>query len=246
MRDKVMMGAVRSLAIQPEERHRLAVHESGHTLAAHFLPHADPLHKVTIIPRGQAMGATFSLPEKDRHGYGSKYLLDTLKVLCGGRIAEKRKTGDVSSGAAMDIQQVTQFARHMILEWGMSDRLGFVHYAGTDTRDSFIPEREYSEDTARVIDEEVKRLIDEAYAGAQAIIDEKWTRVEAVAEALLKYETLQGDEVLRLIKGERLDKPTVAELLEKEAAKPTSHPHRKKADRKKGEEPGPDVLPHPA
>ena len=95
---------------------------------------------------------------------GASVLLDTLQVLCGGRIAEERKTGDISSGASMDIQQATQFARHMILEWGMSKRLGFVGYAGTDTRDAFIPEREYSEETARIVDEEVKQLIDDAYS----------------------------------------------------------------------------------
>ncbi len=246
-RDKVRFGRARtSRRIEEEERVATAYHEAGHAIVQASLEHADPLHKVTIIPRGQAIGATFSLPEKDRHGYGRKYLLDTLQVLCGGRIAEERKTGDISSGAAMDIQQATQFSRHMILEWGMSERLGFVHYSGTDSRDAYIPEREYSDETARIIDEEVKRLIDAAYTKAEKILNDKWERVVAVAEALLKYETLQGDEVHRLIKGERLDKPTVAELLEKEAAKPTSHPHKKTPTADKGQEPGPDVLPSPA
>ena len=154
-RDKVRFGRARtSHRVEEDDRVATAFHEAGHAIVQASMEHADPLHKVTIIPRGQAMGATFSLPEKDRHGYGLKYLLDTLQVLCGGRIAEKRKTGDVSSGAAMDIQQATQFARHMILEWGMSERLGFVHYSGTDNRETFIPEREYSEETARIIDEE--------------------------------------------------------------------------------------------
>jgi cell division protease FtsH len=200
------------------------------------------------IPRGQAMGATFSLPEKDRYGFARRYLLDTLQVLCGGRIAEERRTNDISSGAAMDIQQATQFARHMILEWGMSKRLGFVGYAGADTRDVFIPEREYSDETARIVDEEVKGLIDKAYASAEKIIDEHWERVEAIAEALLKYETLQGEEVERIVRGERLDKPTVAELLEKEAAKTARPAKTQPAPAEGGEEPasGGDVLPSPA
>jgi cell division protease FtsH len=248
-RDKVRFGRARtSRKIEQEERVATAYHEAGHATVQALLEHADPVHKVTIIPRGQAIGATFSLPEKDRYGFARRYLLDTLQVLCGGRIAEERKTGDVSSGAAMDIHQATQFARHMILEWGMSKRLGFVGYSGIDTRDTFIPEREYSDETARIIDEEVKRIIDEAYAGAEKLIDDHWERVEAIAEALLKYETLQGEEVERLVRGERLEKPTVAELLEKEAAKSARPAEVKPAPDEGGQEPatGGDVLPSPA
>jgi cell division protease FtsH len=137
-----------------------------------------------------------------------------MRVLCGGRIAEERKTADISSGASMDIQMVTQYARHMILEWGMSEKLGFVNYAGSDTRESFIPEKDYSDETARIIDEEVKMIIDQAYADAQRLLDQNWDKVVAIAEALLKYETLQGEEIKRLMRGERLGKPTVSELLE--------------------------------
>ena len=246
-RDKVRFGRARKgHRIEEEERIATAYHEAGHAVAQALLEHADPLHKVTIIPRGQAIGATFSLPEKDRHGYPRQYVLDTLQVLCGGRIAEHRKTDDISSGAAMDIQQATQFARHMILEWGMSERLGFVHYSGTDTRDVFIPEREYSDQTARIIDEEVKRIIDEAYAGAEKLITKHWSEVTAVAEALLKYETLQGEEVKRLLRGEALEKPTVAELLEQEAAKTVPEPPAKKRADQSKPEAGGDVLPSPA
>jgi len=247
-RDKVRFGRARtSRKVEEEERVATAYHEAGHATVQALLEHADPVHKVTIIPRGQALGATFSLPEKDRYGFARRYLLDTLKVLCGGRIAEERKTGDISSGAAMDIQQATQFARHMILEWGMSKRLGFVGYAGADTRDVFIPEREYSDETARIIDEEVKGIIDRAFVGAEKIIDEHWERVEAIAEALLKYETLQGEEVGRIVRGERLDKPTVAELLEQEAAK-TARPAKTQPALPEGDqEPaGGDVVPSPA
>ena len=248
-RDKVRFGRARtSRRIEEEERVATAYHEAGHALVQVLLEHADPLHKVTIIPRGQAIGATFSLPEKDRYGYGRKYLLDTMQVLCGGRISELRKTGDISSGAAMDIQQATQFARHMILQWGMSERLGFVHYAAADTRDALIPEREYSEETARIIDEEVKSLIDRAYARAEQIINENWQQAAAIAEALLRYETLQGDEVQRLVRGERLVKPTVAELLEKEAGKSTMTPSKTRpaSDEESGEAPAGDVMPSPA
>src|SRR5690606_28289416 len=186
-RDKIRFGRARkSRKIEEQERIATAYHEAGHAVVQSLLEDADPVHKVTIIPRGQAMGATFSLPEKDRYGFGQKYLSAMMRVLCGGRIAEQRNTGDVSSGAAMDIQMVTKYARHMILEWGMSERLGFVNYAGTDTRDIFIPEKEYSEATARIIDEEIRRLIDEAYADAQRLIDQNWDKVVAIAEALLK------------------------------------------------------------
>ena len=125
----------------------------------------------------------------------------------------------------MDIQMVTNYARHMILEWGMSERLGFVRYSGTDTSEMYLPEKEYSPETARIIDEEVKRLIDEAYSAATKMIEEHWDKVEAIAEALLKYETLQSDEVTTLMAGESLDRPTVADLLEAESKKsPPSTP----------------------
>jgi cell division protease FtsH len=243
-RDKIRFGrARRSRKIEEQERVATAYHEAGHTVVQVLLPDADPVHKVTIIPRGQALGATFSLPEKDRYGYNRKYLLASMRVLCGGRIAEQRKTGDVSSGAAMDIQMVTQYARHMILEWGMSERLGFVHYAGTDTREVFIPEKEYSDETARIIDEETRALIDGAYRDASQLLEANWEKVVAVAEALLKYETLVGRDVERLMRGERLDKPTVAELLRKESRRP---PSPEPARPRSGDEPTGDVIPSPA
>jgi len=220
-RDKIRFGRARkSRKVEEQERIATAYHEAGHAAVQALLEDADPVHKVTIIPRGQAMGATFSLPERDRYGYSMRYLAATMRVLCGGRIAEERKTEDISSGAAMDIQMVTNYARHMVLEWGMSDRLGFVRYSGEDSQDMFLSEKEYSQDTARVIDEEVKRFIDEAYSETRQILEEHWPKVEAIAEALLKYETLQGDEVNLLMEGRTLDRPTVADLLESESTKP--------------------------
>jgi cell division protease FtsH len=219
-RDKVRWGrANKSRKIEHQERVATAYHEAGHAVLQVLLEHADPLHKVTIIPRGQAMGATFSLPEKDRYGFGRKHVLATLRVLCGGRIAEERKTSDTSSGASMDIKMCTQYARAMILQWGMSDRLGFVNYAGSDSREMFVPERDYSPETARIIDEETRRIIDEAYTQAQQMLTDHWDKVVAVAEALLKYETLQRDDVDRLMRGESMGKPTVADLLAAEASR---------------------------
>jgi len=248
-RDKVRFGrAQKSRKIEEKERIATAYHEAGHAVVQYLLEDADPVHKVTIIPRGQALGATMSLPEKDRYGYAMKYLLATMRVLCGGRIAEKKKTSDVSSGAAMDIKQATVAARHMILDWGMSDRLGFVNYSGEDTRDFFIPERGYSDETAALIDQEIKRLTDEAYVDAERLIEANWDKVIAMSEALLKYETLTMEDVDRIMRGQRLDKPTVAELLKqasKDAEKKKAAPGHPYEDEETGEDSG-GMMPSPA
>ncbi|MFZ4697870.1 MAG: ATP-dependent zinc metalloprotease FtsH [Phycisphaerales bacterium] len=221
-RDKIRWGrAKRSRKVEQQERIATAYHEAGHAVLQTLLPDADPLHKVTIIPRGQAMGVTFSLPEKDRYGYARRYLQATMRVLCGGRLAEEKKTGDVSSGASMDIKMVTAYARAMVLEWGMSDRLGFVRYAGDDSRESLLPDKDYSDDTARMIDEEIRRMADEAYTDARRMVEDHWTQIVAVSEALLRLETLQRDEVERLMRGETVERPTVAEMLSKPAIAPT-------------------------
>ncbi len=244
-RDKVRFGrAQRSRKVEQQERIATAYHEAGHAVIQALLPDADPLHKVTIIPRGAALGATISLPEKDRYGFARKYLLAMLRMLCGGRIAEQRKTSDVSSGAAMDIRMATAYARRMILEWGMSDRLGFINYSGEDSRETFIPDKDYSPETARIIDEEIRRIIDEAYADAERMINEHWEHVIAIADALLKYETLQKEDVDRLMRGERLDKPTIADLLHAEASRP-ARPVRP-APPAPGDEPSGGMLPSPA
>ncbi len=222
-RDKVHYGrSNKSRAIEEKERVATAYHESGHSVLQTLLNDADPLHKVTIVPRGQALGATMALPEKDRYGFGARWLRATMRVLCGGRIAELKHCGDISSGAAMDIEQVTTMARAMILDWGMSEKLGFVKYSADAKRELLINERAYSDQTAGVIDSEIRRITDEAYKNAQRLIDEHWPKVQAVAEALLKYETLDADEVRRLCLGESLDKPSLTGILTDENVPPTS------------------------
>jgi cell division protease FtsH len=198
---------------------------------------------VTIIPRGQALGVTFSLPEKDRLGYGRKFCEATMRVLCGGRIAEERKTGDITSGAGMDIKMVTRLARAMVLEWGMSPKLGFVNYAGEDTQQTFLPDKDYSPETNHVIDEEIRRLSDEAFNDTVRLVSEHWEKIVAVAEALLRYETLTRDDVDRLMRGESLGRPTIADMLTAEANRPKPTPGQKPAD--SGPELG-GAMPSPA
>ncbi len=248
-RDKIRFGrANKSRKVEQDERVATAYHEAGHAVVQYLLPAADPLHKVTIIPRGRAGGMTMSLPEKDRYGYGYKYIHDTMRVLCGGRIAEAKKTDDISSGASMDIQMMTQFARAMVLDWGMSKRLGFVQYRPEDNPNAFMAEKPYSDETAHIIDEEIKRFSDEAFAHAEQIIAEHWTQTVALAEALLKYETLSREEVEKIMKGEPLRKATVAELLaaesEKKVAPDSNRPAPAQRDEDEGTNPG--LLPSPA
>ncbi len=219
-RDKIKFGRAKKSRVREAEENKLAAyHEAGHAVLHVLLPDGDPLHKVTIISRGGMGGTTYSLPEKDRMGYGVKWLKATIRVACGGRIAEQRAMGDATSGAAMDIAQVTNIARTMVEQWGMSERLGFIRYAGSDTREAFIPDKDYSPETARIIDEEIRRLVDEAYRDAAALLDQHWSKVVAVAEALLKHETLDADDVHRLMRGETIGKPTISDLLAAEARK---------------------------
>ncbi|MEE2906732.1 MAG: ATP-dependent zinc metalloprotease FtsH [Planctomycetota bacterium] len=246
-RDKIRFGRARkSRRIEEKERAATAYHEAGHTVIQALLDEADPVHKVTIIPRGQAMGATFSLPEKDRYGYNRRYLEATMRVLCGGRIAEQRETTDVSSGAAMDIQMVTDFARHMVLEWGMSERLGFVNYGRDDSRDGLVLDKDHSPETARIIDEEIKRLIDNAYDDATRMVDEHWEKIEAIAQALLKFETLQSQEVIDLIEGRQIDRPTVSDLLDEESKASTDPPPAPSTNEDPDEESAGGFVPSPA
>jgi len=222
-RDKVRWGrAKKSRVIDQKEREITAFHEAGHTLVQSLLKDADPLHKVSIIPRGPMGGATFALPEKDRTMFTRRYCMALLQVCFAGRIAEELFCDDISSGAQNDIEQATRIAKQMILTWGMSDHLGPISY-GPDAvaKDSFVvqTEREYSEKTAENIDREVKRIMDEGYELAKRLIEQNRNKLERIARALLKYETLDAEDVKLILEGGEIDKPTVGDLLAAEQAK---------------------------
>lgn len=222
-RDKVRWGrAKKSRVIDEKDRIATAYHEAGHALLQCTLPEADPLHKVSIIPRGPYGGASFTLPEKDRANYSDRWLYSRIRVACGGRVAEEIILGDVNTGASADIRQATDLARKMVTEWGMSKRLGFIYYGEDDRHAAMgldLPGgHDYSPQTAEVIDQEVRRVIDEAYADTRKALEEGRVKLEAIAQALLKYETLDASEVLRLIRGERLDRPTLDDLLDADQA----------------------------
>ena len=205
-RDKVMWGRERkSAGYSQSERETTAWHEAGHALLQVLLPDTDPLHKVTIIPRGRALGATMSLPEKDVLNRTKKHFLSDIRLCCGGRIAEEILTGDISTGAAQDIAQATQIAREMICKYGMSEKFGFQSFQEQSqfTGDALPPA--FSEETSREIDAEVKKLIDEAYADAKRIITENRAKLELLAKTLLERETMDGREVESLLNGDSSD-----------------------------------------
>ncbi len=240
-RDKVRWGRARkSRAIDEAERRCTAYHEAGHALVQVLAPDADPLHKVSIIPRGRMGGATFSLPEKDRYIYTRKYCDSILEVCFGGRIAEEVFCGDSSSGASSDIVQATAIARRMVTDWGMSEALGLVHYGGqSEERQvaALLGRAEYSDKTAELIDQEVKAIVDRAYNSARKKIEANRDKLERLAQALLKYETLGSDEVNRIFDGEVLDKPTVSDLIGIEQAKSAADKTETDADETSDETP---------
>jgi len=216
-RDKVRWGrAKKSRVVDEQDRIATACHEAGHALVQALEKDADPLHKVSIVPRGPYAGATFTLPEKDRQNFSRNYVLAQMRILCAGRIAEEMFTGDVNTGASADIRQATDLARKMVAEWGMNDRLGFVSYADEAGKNAWMDlpaNHDYSDETAKAIDEEIHKLIDKSYADARKILAENKEKVEAIQKALLSHETITGDEVNALIRGETLDRPTVTDLL---------------------------------
>ena len=223
-RDKVRWGrAKRSRVIDKKEKEITAYHEAGHTLVQSLLDDADPLHKVSIIPRGPMGGATFALPEKDRTLFTRRYCMALMQVCFGGRIAEQLFFDDITSGAQSDITQATRIARQMVLTWGMSNQLGPISYGPDlgvkEATYMFNNEREYSEKTAEAIDSEIKALTDEAFGKARELIAANKDKLERIAQALLKYETLDADDVKLILDGGTLDKPTVADLLAVEQAK---------------------------
>jgi cell division protease FtsH len=228
-RDKVRWGRERrSLAMTDEDKKFTAWHEAGHALVNVMLQHTHPLHKVTIIPRGQSLGSTMSLPKTDVLNRRRKEMLDMIAVMMAGRIAEEIVSGDISSGAAGDIQQATNMARAMVTQWGMSDRLGMVQY-GDDDEYVFLGRevtraKVYSEFTAQEIDGEVKLIIDNAYKIAKDLLTTNIEKLELIARSLLEYETLDGQQVEEIMRTGKFTPPPPAPQVEPPRGAPAGTP----------------------
>ncbi len=210
-KDKVMMGAERrSMVMTEKERQLTAYHEAGHALVGLNVPQSDPLHKVTIIPRGRALGVTMNLPERDKYSQTQMELESRLAMLFGGRMAEELIFGreNITTGASSDIMQATSIARRMVTEFGMSDKLGRVRYNANEQEvflgHSVAQQQNMSEETARLVDEEIRRLIDAGEKRAREILTTNMDNLHKLAEALLEYETLSGEEVASVLKGEEI------------------------------------------
>jgi cell division protease FtsH len=204
-KDKVMMGAERrSMIISEEEKRNTAYHEAGHALVAKLLPGADPIHKVTIIPRGMALGLTQQLPIDEKHTYAKEYLLNNLVILFGGRVAEELVLNHMTTGAGNDIEKATDLARRMVCEWGMSEKLGPMTFGKKEEeiflgRD-FTQKVDYSESTAIEIDAEVRRIIQDSYYKAKDLLKTNIRLLHKVAETLLEKEVLDGTEIDTLVR----------------------------------------------
>ncbi|RME03285.1 MAG: ATP-dependent metallopeptidase FtsH/Yme1/Tma family protein, partial [Deltaproteobacteria bacterium] len=211
-KDKVLMGAERrSMVMSEAEKRTTAFHEAGHTLVATLLENTDPIHKVSIIPRGMALGLTQQIPIDERHTYPREYLENRIAILMGGRVAEERIFGEITTGAGNDIEQATELARKMVCEWGMSEKLGPLSFGKQDHEiflgREFSQRQDYSEHTAIVIDAEVKRIVLENYEKAKKLIEENLDKLERIAKALIEFEVLDGAEVKKLMKGEPIERP---------------------------------------
>ena len=247
-KDKVMMGAERrSMAMNEEEKRLTAYHEGGHAIVAMNVPAADPVHKATIIPRGRALGMVMQLPEGDRYSMKFKQMTSRLAIMMGGRVAEELTFGadNVTSGAQSDIDQATKLARAMITQWGYSKELGMVSY-GDNQEEVFLGHsvartQNVSEETARKIDSEIKRLVDDGYKTARTILTKKKKDLEALAQGLLEYETLSGDEITDLLNG----KPPSRD--DDDNAKPKAKPGSSVpvTKKKKGDEGSGELEPQP-
>ncbi len=213
-KDKIMMGAERRSVVMPEEERRnTAYHESGHAVVAKLLPKTDPVHKVTIIPRGRALGLTMQLPAEDRYSMDKNRILDTLAVLFGGRIAEEIFMHQMTTGASNDFERATEMARRMVTQWGMSEALGTMVY-GENEGEVFLgrsvtTHKNVSEATMQKVDEEIRRIIDQQYALARGLIEANRDKVEAMAKALLEFETLDSDQLDDIMAGKPPRPPKV-------------------------------------
>lgn len=208
-KDKIMMGAERrSMIMQQSEKELTAYHEAGHAITAINCSNSDPIHKATIIPRGRALGLVMRLPETDRFSVTRAKLHDDLIVAMGGRAAEELIFGydKVTTGASSDISHATEMARNMVIRWGLSDKVGTVDYSADDSRNPYMPQKEFSDDTAKIIDEEVRHIVEEALQKARDILNNKRHDLEKLAKSLLEFETLTGDEIKDLLAGKEIRK----------------------------------------
>ena len=247
-KDKVLMGPERrSMILSDDEKRNTAYHEAGHALVASMLPNADPLHKVTIIPRGMALGVTMQLPLDDKHTYTRDFLEAQLAIMMGGRVAEDMVFGKdkVTSGAASDIEQATKLARMMVTRWGLSDELGAVAY-GDNQDEVFLGyqvarQHNISEETSRKIDAEVRKLVEAGLAEARQILTDKRADLETLARGLIEFETLTGDEIKDLLNGKR---PVRESVIEPATPRSSAVPPAGKP-RPRPEPPTGDVAPQP-
>jgi cell division protease FtsH len=205
-KDKVIMGAERRSMVMPEEERRnTAYHESGHAVVAKLLPKTDPVHKVTIIPRGRALGVTMQLPTEDRYSQDKDRLLNTITVLFGGRIAEELFMHQMTTGASNDFERATEIARRMVTHWGMSDELGTMVYGENEGEvflgRSITTHKSVSEATLQKVDQEVRRIIDTQYKLARKLLEENRDKVEAMAKSLLEWETLDAEQLNDIMAG---------------------------------------------
>ncbi|MFV1997008.1 MAG: ATP-dependent zinc metalloprotease FtsH [Acidiferrobacterales bacterium] len=211
-KDKVIMGAERRSIVMPEnERRNTAYHESGHTVVAKLLPDTDPVHKVTIIPRGRALGVTMQLPEEDRYSHNRDSLLSSISVLMGGRVAEEVFMCQMTTGASNDFERATEIAKNMVMRWGMSDALGPRVY-GENQQEVFLgrdvtTHQNLSDKTAEMVDTEIRRIVDEQYDRARKIIEENRDKVEIMAHTLLEWETLDADQIDEIMEGREPSPP---------------------------------------
>jgi cell division protease FtsH len=236
-KDKIIMGAERKSIVMPEhERRNTAYHESGHAVVAKLLPKTDPVHKVTIIPRGRALGVTMQLPTEDRYSMDREGLLQNISVLFGGRIAEEVFMGQMTTGASNDFERATEMARRMVTQWGMSDALGPMVY-GENEGEVFLgrsvtTHKNVSETTMQKVDAEIRRIIDEQYALARRLIEENRDKIEIMAKALLEWETIDADQINDIMEGKppRSPKPSQSsptpptDSAPTAPATPTAHP----------------------
>ena len=207
-KDKIMMGSERRSMVMPEhERKNTAYHESGHAIVARLLPKTDPVHKVTIIPRGRALGVTMQLPQEDRYSMDKEHILQNISVLFGGRIAEEIFMNQMTTGASNDFQRATEMARRMVTEWGMTNELGPMVYSENEGEvflgRSVTNQKNVSEATMQKVDSEIRKIIDEQYKIARNLIEENKDKMEAMAKALLEYETIDSDQIDDIMNGKK-------------------------------------------